>query len=501
MYFERIKKIIFGSFGDIDYDKSISELYDASKLDFGYIALVVLAAFIATLGLINNSSAVIIGAMIISPIMSPIMLSGASFAVMDKNMAKTAVVSVVVGVFVAIVCGMLTVYISPVKENTTEILARTAPNILDLFIAFFCGVAGALSVVSEKISKGVVGVAISVALMPPLCVGAFGLATMQAHIAIGGFWMFFLNMAAIFVAAFVVLSLFGYSSYFEARRQKHFGIRWIVSTLLLLFISIPLVVSLKDAITFKREQIIIKNELESSFDISSTSILQKSDVKKVGDKYVIDAYLDTVRSYDKKYVKDVEKNISKKLNSKVELFAVQRGVLSIGNGASVQFGLLDVLRPKVETKATTIIDDRLKKIEPLMRFADVSYSYDKSNDVVAIETNSTDISSLVKLQDVLSHEGITSSVSIVSNTVLYDEPMESLDIKNMKKLIEASSFALKNNIDLTIQIYGRNNKLKELENTASEIFGQNRAVIKTINSRNPRIYIFVGGIDGTKKAY
>lgn len=195
MYFEWMQKWVFNLLGVIDYDKSITDLHESSKLDFAYIILVVLAAFIATLGLITNSAAVIIGAMIISPIMAPIMLSGASMAIMDKTKAKTALKSVFIGIVVAVVCGALTVYISPIKENTAEILARTTPNILDLFIAFFCGVAGALSVVSEKISKGVVGVAISVALMPPLCVGAFGLATAQASIALGGFWMFFLNMA------------------------------------------------------------------------------------------------------------------------------------------------------------------------------------------------------------------------------------------------------------------------------------------------------------------
>ncbi len=98
MYFERIKNFIFASIGNIDYDKSIGELLESSKVDFAYIALVVLAAFIATLGLIANSAAVIIGAMIISPIMSPIMLSGASFAIMDKTKAKSPVFAVIVGV-------------------------------------------------------------------------------------------------------------------------------------------------------------------------------------------------------------------------------------------------------------------------------------------------------------------------------------------------------------------------------------------------------------------
>ncbi len=497
MYFNRIKEAVLASVGEVDYDKSISELYAASRADFAYITLVVLAAFIATLGLITNSAAVIIGAMIISPIMSPIMLSGASFAIMDKAKAKTAVLSLFIGVAVAIACGALTVFLSPIKENTAEILARTTPNILDLFIAFFCGVAGALSVVSEKISKGVVGVAISVALMPPLCVGAFGLATAQASIAVGGFWMFFLNMAAIFVAAFAVLSFFGYSSYFEARRQKHFGMRWIVSFGILALISVPLVISLKNAVLFKSEQNSIKEGLEKAFNRHSVSILQKKMVEKIDDGYKVTAFVDTVKSYNRTYLDSVEKNISERLGVKVELSAVQRGVLYIGDGVS--FSILDALRQKAELKAKPK-EDKRKEIDMLMKFVGVdSYEYDDRLGSVTVRASLVDVEAMQKLQKTLFESGIKSVVAPEQNSELFSEDIgEELDAKSVVRLAKVSDFANENKIELNITVFAKTKNIRKLEKSVLDIFGQNKAEIQTKISKTQKIYVATKESNATK---
>lgn len=492
MYLERIKGFVAASVGNIEYDRSIAELEEASRLDFSYIALVVLAAFIATLGLITNSAAVIIGAMIISPIMSPIMLSGASFAIMDRGKAKTASLSVGVGVVVAMICGVLTVLISPVKENTAEILARTAPNILDLFIAFFCGVAGALSVVSEKISKGVVGVAISVALMPPICVAAFGLATAQTAIAVGGFWMFFLNMAAIFVAAFAVLSLFGYSAYFESKRKKHFGVRWLLSIGLLVFISVPLALSLKEAIVYKQESELIKKELAKSFNVSSRSILQKDVIEKEDGGYVVNVFLDTVRSYDRTYIRDVEKNISSKLSTNIKLFVVQRGVLSIGQGFGAQFSIIDAFRHRPDAKMT---EEALlaSEIGALMELEEItSYKYDKANHTVVMDVAKPDAVRLLRLQRMLLERGVKSVVSMPQGSVLFDAFLDKgTKSSEIALLVKIADFVEYNGLAIDISVFGVGNRLKAAENTVSEIFGHNKEKvdIKAIKSKKERIVI------------
>lgn len=499
MHFERIKKLIFTSIGEIDYDKSIGELFESSKVDFAYISLVVLAAFIATLGLITNSAAVIIGAMIISPIMSPIMLSGASFAIMDKAKAKSAALAVVVGVLVAILCSVLTVFISPIKENTAEILARTTPNILDLFIAFFCGIAGALSVVSEKISKGVVGVAISVALMPPLCVGAFGLATAQASIAVGGFWMFFLNMAAIFVAAFAVLSFFGYSSYFEARRQKHFGMRWIISFGILALISVPLIVSLKNAVIYKSEQNSIQANLEKAFNKPARSILQKKTIEKSDDGYKVTAFLDTVKSYDSAYLKSVEKNISEQIGTQIELSVLQRGVLYIGNGEEKQSGILDILRQKTQLQPQPK-ESKKSGVDMLMRLAEIkSYEYDDSSDSVIIKPSVVDVEAMSKIQKTLLYGGVKSRVELAQNTELFNEDFKSIDANIIAKLIRINDFANENALNLNITVFARTNSLRKLKQTVQDIFGQNEIQTEYKNSKKETIRIVTKEINATTK--
>ena len=500
MYFEWMQKWVFNLLGVIDYDKSITDLHESSKLDFAYIILVVLAAFIATLGLITNSAAVIIGAMIISPIMAPIMLSGASMAIKDKTKAKTALKSVFIGIVIAVACGAFTVYVSPIKENTAEILARTTPNILDLFIAFFCGVAGALSVVSEKISKGVVGVAISVALMPPLCVGAFGLATAQASIALGGFWMFFLNMAAIFAATFAVLSLFGYSAYFEAKRQKHFGVRWVVSFGFLALISIPLVLSLKDAVELKNERDMIKMELEKSFNIESISILQNQTIEKTEEGYKVGAFLDTVKSFSRAYLKSVEKNISTKLGAHIELFAVQRGALSIKDSNATQFTLFDVTRPKIETKVS-LKDKKLLEIAPLMRFAKIdSYEYDSASNLLTIKQSGIKAEESLRLQKALLEEGVKSVVVFEKEETLFDEETEVMfDADVVRRLIRIADFASDNSLKLDIVVFAKANNAQKLEKNLLDIFGRNKSQIRIENSKIQKVRISAKELNATNQ--
>ena len=135
------------------------------------------SAGIATLGLALNSPAVIIGAMLISPLMGPILASGLALATGDFVLGTRAVVNLALSCLAAIAFAVLLVALLPFKEVTAEIAARTQPNTLDLVIALFSGAVGSIAVCKEV--KGVVtsipGVAIAVALMPPLCVVGYGI--------------------------------------------------------------------------------------------------------------------------------------------------------------------------------------------------------------------------------------------------------------------------------------------------------------------------------------
>ncbi len=191
-------------------------LKSASLRDVSFWLQVVLSAGIATLGLVLNSVAVIIGAMLISPLMGPILASGLALATGDLILAVRALINLALSCLVAIAFALLLVFVLPFKEMTAEIASRTHPNTLDLVVALFSGAVGSLAICKEV--KGVVtsipGVAIAVALMPPLCVTGYGLGIALSldtaegtRIATGGALLFLTNLVAITLTAMVVFLL------------------------------------------------------------------------------------------------------------------------------------------------------------------------------------------------------------------------------------------------------------------------------------------------------
>ncbi len=173
------------------------------------------AAGIATFGLVENSPAVIIGAMLISPVMGPIMATGLSLAVGDPYLGITAIVNLLASVTMSVAFSGFLVWLLPFHYATSEILARTKPNLLDLGIALLSGLAGSVAV-SRGGSDGaaaIPGVAIAVALMPPLCTIGFGLGTgLNLEIMGGAGLLFLTNLVAIVASAFLVFLLLGMSA-------------------------------------------------------------------------------------------------------------------------------------------------------------------------------------------------------------------------------------------------------------------------------------------------
>jgi len=197
--------------------------------DASYWIQVLFSAGIATLGLVLNSPAVIIGAMLISPLMGSILANGLALAAGDAILALRAVVNLILSCGLAISFAVVLVLILPFKEMTDEILARTQPNLLDLVIALFSGAVGAVAICKE--AKGVVtsipGVSIAVALMPPLCVVGYGIGMAVSlspgrglAVARGGGLLFFTNLVAITFMAMVVFLLLHIDSFPVRQRVR-----------------------------------------------------------------------------------------------------------------------------------------------------------------------------------------------------------------------------------------------------------------------------------------
>jgi uncharacterized hydrophobic protein (TIGR00271 family) len=166
--------------------------------------ILIFAIFVASLGLNVNSTAVIIGAMLISPLMGPIMGLGLGLAIKDISLFRRAALNYSVATLVALATSTVFFLVSPINDAHSEILARTSPNIYDVLIALFGGLAGTLATASRNKGNVIPGVAIATALMPPLCTAGYGLATGQFFFFFGAFYLFIINTVFIALATLMM---------------------------------------------------------------------------------------------------------------------------------------------------------------------------------------------------------------------------------------------------------------------------------------------------------
>lgn len=197
--------------------------------------VLICSVLIASLGLNMNSTAVIIGAMLISPLMGPIMGIGLGFGIDDGDLIRRCVKNLAVATVFALVTSSVYFYISPINDARSELLARTQPSLYDVLIAFFGGLAGIITTCSRNKGNILAGVAIATALMPPLCTAGYGLATMQWRFFFGAFYLFVINCVYIGFATYLGVLLFKLRKVGELN-HKNFK-TW--TTVVLIIIMIP----------------------------------------------------------------------------------------------------------------------------------------------------------------------------------------------------------------------------------------------------------------------
>jgi uncharacterized hydrophobic protein (TIGR00271 family) len=182
----------------------------------------IFAIFIASLGLNVNSTAVIIGAMLISPLMGPIMGFGLSVGISDFDLLKQSFRSYLLTTFISVVTSTLYFSLTPLNEVQSELLARTSPTIYDVLIALFGGLAGIIAVSTKEKGNVIPGAAIATALMPPLCTAGFGLATGNIFYFLGAFYLYFINSVFISLATFLGVRFmhFKRKTFVDNQREK-----------------------------------------------------------------------------------------------------------------------------------------------------------------------------------------------------------------------------------------------------------------------------------------
>jgi uncharacterized hydrophobic protein (TIGR00271 family) len=220
-----------------DYDGVVSSIERGVTFRGTNLWILIFAIFIASLGLNVNSPAVVIGAMLVSPLMGPIMGIGMGMAINDLALLKKALTNFGIAAGVALATSTFFFLISPLNDAHSEILARTSPNIYDVLIAFFGGLAGVFATSSRQKGNVIPGVAIATALMPPLCTAGYGLATLKVEYFFGALYLFIINTVFIAFSTLIVARFlkFPYRHLPDARAEKRASrIIWLVVLITLL---------------------------------------------------------------------------------------------------------------------------------------------------------------------------------------------------------------------------------------------------------------------------
>jgi uncharacterized hydrophobic protein (TIGR00271 family) len=217
-----------------EFKELFQVLRDNAQTKNSYLVLMVLSTIIATFGLFANSTPVVIGAMILAPLMSPIISLSMGALRQDRNLIVNSLITIGAGLGLSILFGIVLTWITPIQNPGTEILSRTRPNLLDLGIAVFSGIAGAYAHSREEVAKTLAGVAIAVALIPPLGVAAIGIGWADWSVFAGASLLLLTNLAGMVLAAAATFLVLGFSPVKLATK----GI--LISTLLVIGLSIPL---------------------------------------------------------------------------------------------------------------------------------------------------------------------------------------------------------------------------------------------------------------------
>jgi uncharacterized hydrophobic protein (TIGR00271 family) len=244
------------------------QLTEAASPGFDFFVLVVLSCAIATFGLITNSPAVIIGAMLVAPLMSPILGLSLASASGRRGLFGRSALALIQGALLAVALSALLGWLARVLpfdvllDIPTEVLARTRPNPFDLGVALAGGAAATYCLAQPRLSAALPGVAIATALMPPLCVVGLGISLARPDVWVGALLLFGTNAAAISFAGIVVFLLVGFRPLGFNPREPGLPREVYMSAVLVLLVTVPLVVSTLNFVETSRRQRVISSVIE-----------------------------------------------------------------------------------------------------------------------------------------------------------------------------------------------------------------------------------------------
>lgn len=432
---------------DIESQNDI-ELSIRSGVSFkgSQLLTLIFAIFIASLGLNTNSIPVIIGAMLISPLMGPIIGMGLGIAVQDFELVRRSLRNIIAAVIGSLATSALYFLISPQYDAASQLLARTSPSIYDVFVALFGGAAGILSIASKNKGQVLPGVAIATSLMPPLCTAGYGIATLQMHFFIGALYLFITNMIFIFFATWIGVKLMGFKKvvYNNERRAKKMQFIAYSTVAITIGISVYLtVVMVRTNIFLEEATEFVKTEMV----FPNTQVLTHEEYVKGGKRYI------DVNLIGEALPKD---SLQLAMMNKLDSVGLGGTVLNIKQGFSLSHNQLDedvnadkfynMMQSEISNRQNTI--DSLKSILALHKqFSDYAVILAPEVKVLFPGVKDMALSSMVA-----SSVGKTSTDTL---SMLFVNAPSGLSASDRSKLIEYVEVRLeKKNIHLTVNPSG-----------------------------------------------
>ncbi|UII56835.1 TIGR00341 family protein [Cytobacillus spongiae] len=348
-------------------NRIIKKIGQESQPDAYFYIMVVLSCSVATYGLLSNSTAVIIGAMLIAPLMNPILGGALALITGNNRLLRVTIKAELIGAMIAIVLSTLLTLFLPVAVLTPEVLARTEPTLIDLIIALASGAAGTYAI-CYRAGATLPGVAIATALMPPLCVVGISIAKQEFHLAGGALLLFFVNMLAIHVIGILIFKIAGFttpsiSNYFglNANNENQSVSNRIVQNkiiypiTLLLLVSIPLIFFMSNSIDTDRTEKLIRAGLEEGFVVlSPDSKLVSVHFDKEEQTYVISTEIHTDRVISPDDIRTLENSLEYRLAAPVRLTANVSLIQKVSNESSTN--AFQSLFPTQQEKVIEVIE-------------------------------------------------------------------------------------------------------------------------------------------------
>lgn len=366
----------------------------------------IFAIFIASIGLNVNSTAVIIGAMLISPIMGPIMGIGLGIGINDLELVKKGARNLLTATLIGIVTSVIYFSITPLHEAQSELLARTSPSIWDVFIAFFGGLAGMVGASRKEKSNVIPGVAIATALMPPLCTVGYGIATGNWYYSFGAFYLYFINSVFIAIATYLMVRYLKISkkefgdSRVEKRVKRYLVVIVIVTVLPSIYLAYKIVdknIFESNARKFLSEQFIFAGTqvVTKSFDYSNTG--KSINVLLFGD-VLSEKKIDSLKTALNQYkLQGVKLRILQGLNARkqIDLSQIKTSILqdvyaeqSRSDTSGRRYNTASsAAKPAKTVPQDTAIFKEVKILYPNIRYLGISKMKILYADTVAADTN------------------------------------------------------------------------------------------------------------------